>query len=96
MAHPNYWRNEWKRTGCDFAAARRGLAELKEKGLDALEALYQANTPEEDVEFTRIASSIGLLKSAGSDFHGANKPAVKLVMEVSEQFIAPFLERLGM
>jgi predicted metal-dependent phosphoesterase TrpH len=96
MAHPKYWRDEWKRTGCDFAAARRGLAELKEKGLDALEALYQANTPEEDVEFTRIASSIGLLKSAGSDFHGANKPAVKLGMEVSERFIAPFLERLGM
>ena len=94
MAHPKYWRTEWKTTGCDFAAAERGLAALKEKGLDGVEALYQANTGEENVNFVRIATKLGYLKSAGSDFHGANKPTIPLGMEVSEEYIAPLLEHL--
>ena len=94
MAHPKYWRREWKTTEPDYAAAERELARLKEKGLDGLEALYRANSVEENVAFTRIADSIGLLKSAGSDFHGANKPTIPLGMQVSESFIAPLLERL--
>lgn len=94
MAHPKYWRREWKTTEPDYAAAERELARLKEKGLDGLEALYRANSVEENVAFTRIADSIGLLKSAGSDFHGANKPTIPLGMQVSESFIAPLFERL--
>ena len=95
MAHPKYWRSEWKRTGCDFAAAERELAALKERGLDGVEALYQANTAEENVQFVRMATKLGYLKSAGSDFHGANKPQIPLGMEVSEDFIAPLLDRLN-
>ena len=93
MAHPKYWRSDWKRTGCDFAAAERGLVALKEKGLDGVEALYQANTNEENVTFTRLATKLGYLKSAGSDFHGTNKPQIGLGMDVSDAFIAPLLER---
>ncbi|MBQ0032253.1 MAG: PHP domain-containing protein [bacterium] len=96
MAHPKYWRNDWKMTGCDFAVAERELAALKERGLDGVESLYQANTNEENVVFTRIATKLGFLKTAGSDFHGANKPTIPLGMEVSETFIAPVLERLNL
>ena len=96
MAHPKYWRRDWKDTGCDFAAAEREFAALKERGLDGVEALYQANTNEENVAFTRLATKIGLLKTAGSDFHGANKPTIPLGMEVSESFIGPVLERLNL
>ena len=95
MAHPRYWRNEWKTQGCDFAAAERGLADLKERGLDGVEALYAANTQQENVEFVRLATKLGYLKSAGSDFHGANKPTISLGMEVSESYIGPLLERLS-
>ena len=95
MAHPKYWRRTWKTTGPDFSAARRELERLKEAGLDGVEARYQANRPEEDEEFTRIATDLGFLLSAGSDFHGANKPCIPLGMEVGEPFIAPLLERLG-
>ena len=95
MAHPRFWKREWKATGCDYAAAERELARLKEAGLDGLEAHYQANTPEENMEFTRIASRVGLLKSAGSDFHGTNKKNIPLGMEVEESFIAPLLEALA-
>ena len=96
MAHPKFWRRDWKTVGCDYGAAERELARLREAGLDGLEAYYQANTPEENMEFTRIASRVGLLKSAGSDFHGANKQAIPLGMEVEEPFVAPLLEALGL
>lgn len=94
MAHPKYWRRYWKETGPEFADAEKELARLKEAGLDGVECLYQANTGEENVEFTRIATKLGFLKSAGSDFHGANKATIPLGMEVSERFISPLLERL--
>ena len=96
MAHPKYWCVDWKTIGPDYVAAERELAALKEKGLDGVEALYQANTNEENIGFTRIATKLGYLKTAGSDFHGANKPTIPLGMEVSECFIAPVLERLDM
>lgn len=96
MAHPKYWRTDWKTTGPDYAAAERELAALKERGLDGVEALYQANTNEENIAFTRIATKLGYLKTAGSDFHGANKPTIPLGMEVSADFIMPVFERLDM
>ncbi len=94
MAHPKYWRREWKVTGPDFAAAERELAAVRERGLDGVEAFYRANTGEENVAFTRITDRLGLLKSAGSDFHGKNKPRIPLGMTVSETFIAPLIERI--
>ena len=94
MAHPKYWRRDWKTSGVDYAAAEKGLAALKDLGLDGVEALYQANTNEENIEFVRIATRLGYLKSAGSDFHGANKPTIPLGMEVSDDYIAPLLKAL--
>ena len=95
MAHPKYWRRSWKVEGPNFGDAERELARLKEMGLDGIEAIYQANKPEENVGFSVIASKLGLLATAGSDFHGANKPTISLGMDVSEFFIAPFLERIN-
>ena len=95
MAHPKYWRRDWKDVGCDFAAAEKELARLKEAGLDGVEALYQANTNEENVGFVRLATRLGYLKSAGSDFHGANKPTIPLGMEVADDYIAPLVEALA-
>ena len=95
MAHPKFWRRSWKRGGVDFAAASREICRLAEAGLDGIEALYQANSPGENVNFIRIADGAGCLKSAGSDYHGANKPDVSFGMDVSPEFIAPLLERLG-
>ena len=95
MAHPKYWRRAWRETGPDYEAAARELARLKEAGLDGLETYYRANYMEENVGFLRVADRVGLVKSAGSDFHGANKPTIPLGMKVGEDFIAPLLERLG-
>ena len=95
MAHPKYWCTDWRSTGPDYVAVERELAALKERGLDGVESLYQANTNEENIAFTRIATKLGYLKTAGSDFHGSNKPTIPLGIEVSKEFIAPVLERLG-
>ena len=93
MAHPKFWRRTWKQSSPEYADAERELAVLKEKGLDGLEARYQANSPDENANFERIATCLGLLKTAGSDFHGAHKPTISLGMDVSDGFIGPFLER---
>lgn len=96
MAHPKFWRRAWKRSIPEFDDAEREIARLKEIGLDGIEAVYQANSPRETVEFTRIAKSLGCLISAGSDFHGKNKPSISLGMDVAEDCIAPLLERLNL
>lgn len=96
MAHPKYWRRAWRQTGPEYADAERELARLKESGLDGVEALYEANTMEENVGFLRISNKLGYLKTAGSDFHGANKPNISLGMHVEESYIAPFMEALNM
>ena len=95
MAHPKYWRRNWKDIGPDFDAAEKELKRLKEAGLDGIEALYEANTIEENITFTRIANRLKVLKSCGSDFHGANKPTIHLGMEATEEFISPLLEKLA-
>ena len=89
MAHPRYWTQ-------DPEMLRSGLERLKARGLDGIEAVYQANEPNETIDHLRAAKELGLCVTAGSDFHGANKPTIALGMEVDDErtFIAPFLERL--
>ena len=95
MAHPKYWRIDWRDVGPDPDVAAKELSRLKEIGLDGMEAMYQANKTHEDIAWSMLADRVGLLKSAGSDYHGSNKPNIRLGMDVEEFFIAPLLERLG-
>ena len=43
-----------------------------------MEAVYSENSPEDETRFRQMADSYGLLVSGGSDFHGTNKPDIKL------------------
>ena len=89
MAHPRYWTK-------NPVLLREGLAKLEARGLDGIEAVYQANEPDETIDHLRAAKELNLCVTAGSDFHGANKPTITLGMEVDdeESFIALFLARL--
>lgn len=89
MAHPRYWTQ-------DLDLLRTGLVRLMDMGLDGVEAVYQGNEPGETVEHLRIARRLGLAVTAGSDFHGQNKPTIPLGMQVDEEqaFLAPILARL--
>ncbi len=90
MAHPRYWTS-------DADDLKAGLARLKDIGLDGVEAEYQANTPEETILHLRTAYALGLAVTAGSDFHGANKPTITLGMSVADEeaFLAPFWDALA-
>lgn len=90
MAHPRFWTS-------DEHLLADGLARLKDLGLDGVEAVYQANLPLETPMHLRVARSLGLAVTAGSDFHGANKNAISLGMDVEGErdFIAPLLDALA-
>lgn len=47
-------------------------------GLDGIEAYYNLHTPAQTERFVRLAQKLNLLVTGGSDFHGANKPDVRL------------------
>lgn len=87
MAHPRYYTE-------DPVKLRAELRRFKDRGLDGMEAVYQANYPHETVEHLRIARELDLAITAGSDFHGANKPTVTLGMAVDDE--KAFLEPLCM
>src|SRR6185503_15061465 len=46
------------------------VRELAAVGLDALEVFHPDHGPEEEARFGALARELGLLASAGSDFHG--------------------------
>lgn len=54
------------------------IDELATAGLDGIEAIYSCNMGSDEKDFTEIAKKHGLLISGGSDFHGSNKPYIKL------------------
>ncbi len=67
---------------------------MKAAGLDAMECMYNNFTPEQSEMCRYAAEKVGLMQSGGSDFHGGNKPDVKLGA-VSEGFVPyEILERL--
>lgn len=60
----------------DEAGLRKFLSAAE--GLDGIEVYYSKFTPEETDLAGRIAEEYALVKSGGSDFHGANKPAIRM------------------
>lgn len=53
----------------DLARLRDLLLNLKQQGLDGIEALYGPFTPEQRDELAALARTVGLLVSAGTDLH---------------------------
>ena len=71
LAHPVYITE-------DYDELSRLVSELKEYGLDGMECYYNSYTEEFSHMCEEICDKIGLVKSGGSDFHGANKPGIEL------------------
>lgn len=92
MAHPRFW-------SADRVMLQEGFARLKGLGLDGVESVYQANEPLETPMHRRLAQACGLAETAGSDFHGVNKPTVTLGMAVENEdeaaFLRPLMEALA-
>ena len=60
------------------AQVRAFLPQAVEAGLMGIEVRYSLHTPEQTALAASLAEEYGLLPSGGSDFHGANKPAISL------------------
>lgn len=54
------------------------IQELAAAGLDGIEAYYSCNKGSDEKDFKEQAKEYNLLLSGGSDFHGSNKPYIKL------------------
>lgn len=63
------------------------IEELSLAGLDGIEAIYSCNMGSDEKDFTEIAKKYGLFLSGGSDFHGSNKPYIKLGVGKGNMFV---------
>lgn len=54
------------------------MPELRDSGLNAIEAYHSDHTPEDTTLYLALASKYDLLVTGGSDYHGAVKPGVRL------------------
>lgn len=55
---------------------RQDLAALAEAGLRGLEVFTSYHDPEQTAHYLRLAEELGLVPTAGSDFHGKIKPHI--------------------
>lgn len=71
LAHP-------KLIGLENEEFRVLLKEMKENGLDGIEAYYSLFSKEDINYYEEISKEFSLIRSAGSDFHGANRKSVDI------------------
>lgn len=57
---------------------RSFIGDMKNAGLTGMEAIYSMNTPGDEANMKKLAHEFDLLISGGSDFHGSNKPYIRL------------------
>lgn len=62
----------------DGTALEATLRQLKDWGLDGIEVFYSMHTQVQTNVYGDLCRRLDLLESAGSDFHGANKPNIAL------------------
>ena len=69
------------------ATLQKMVNEMKEAGLDGIEAIYCTYTPAEERQMKQFAKENGLLISGGSDFHGTTKPKLNLATGYGKLYI---------
>lgn len=71
LAHPVVYH-------MDRPQLKKMIAEMKAHGLVGMEAIYSENTAADEQDFKSLARAEDLLITGGSDFHGENKPDIRL------------------
>lgn len=76
---------------------RAYVEEIVQLGIDGIEIRYPKNQEGDEAYFTELANRYGLLKSAGSDFHGdsGTKHAMMGTSTIKKEEFEPIRERLG-
>lgn len=80
LAHPLLYHMSDKRL-------RELIIECKTYGLEGIEALYSTYQPGDERYIRRLAKEYDLKISGGSDFHGSNKPHIRLGNGTGHLFI---------
>lgn len=62
----------------DRPTCQRILTRAKDCGLDGVEVYYPTYTEDDTAFLLELCKKYGLLESGGSDFHGENKPGLRL------------------
>lgn len=92
LAHPVQYKLGWKKT-------EAMIADLTEMGLMGVEVYYSSHNISDSAKLREISRRCDLLPTGGSDFHGSNKPDIKLGsgrggLRVSELLLADIEHRL--
>lgn len=82
----------------DVPSLREFLPDAVAAGLDGMETLYPNYTDEQTLAAKALAREFGLLESGGSDFHGNNKPLIRMGigkgnLRVPENLVKPLENR---
>ncbi|MFH1117839.1 MAG: PHP domain-containing protein [Pseudomonadota bacterium] len=72
IAHPHSLNSD------DPARLERIVRDLMDMGIKGIEAYYPRHTPEQTKIYLDLAARLDLVATGGTDFHGANKPLIKL------------------
>ncbi len=72
------WAHPYSSDSMTHVRCRQLATELKEIGLDGIEAYYSLHRHAQTLEALKIAQELQLLVSGGSDFHGAHFPKLNL------------------
>lgn len=80
LAHPILYKMSDQRL-------RELFSDCKAKGLEGVEAIYSTYQPGDERYIRKLASEYDLKISGGSDFHGANKPKIKLGTGMGNMFV---------
>lgn len=71
LAHPLHYKLEAKEL-------ESLIGRLKDAGLSGIEVMYSNHIGQDEAYVRKLANKFDLLPSGGSDFHGANKPAIDI------------------
>ena len=72
LAHPHFMGYD------EFSETERKIINLKELGLDGFEAHYSGMPAEFSQKLLRLAEEHNFAISGGTDYHGENKPLIKM------------------
>jgi len=70
------------------------IKELKDYGLMGIEVYYSQHTNQQVAQYHSFASKYDLLVTAGSDFHGRNKPHIQLGLNCPIEHLKPFFDKI--
>ena len=89
LAHPLQYKR-------DDEQLRKLIEHCMESGLKGMECFYSGYTEEQKAYLISLAEEYNLFVTGGSDFHGANKPHIKLGSGIDDELNIPYelLEKL--